>query len=401
MSNYKFNRVFLIILDSAGVGEEPDAALFDDVGTNTFAHAAESINGLNVPYMESMGLGELDDIMGVKVVKDHPHSFSLRLRETSLGKDTMTGHWEMMGINTKKPFQTFTDTGFSQELIDKLEKLMGHRIIGNISASGTEIIKQLGEESMRDNSLIVYTSSDSVLQIAANEDVLGLNELYRCCEIAREVCMEPKYFVGRVIARPFRGTNASNFVRDGAARHDYTVSPTALTALEILKDNGLEVSGVGKINDIFNGVGITRTIHTAKNVEGMDETIRQVKEEDYKGLCFINLVEFDSEYGHRRNPVGYARALEEFDEKLGELLKVIKDDDLIMISADHGNDPIYKGTDHTREKVPLLIYSKSITNGKYLEERPTFADIGATILKNFHLDHSSLDLGSPIEEVLS
>ena len=395
----KFKRIFLIIMDSAGVGEEPDADKFDDVGSNTFKHAAEAVGEIYLPNMEAMGLGELDEIPGVNVVTEHPHAFSLRCRETSNGKDTMTGHWEMMGILTQRPFQTFTDTGFPKELIDELEEKTGYKVIGNYASSGTEILKELGEESIRDNSIIVYTSSDSVLQIAANEDVIGLDNLYKCCEIAREMCMKPEWMVGRVIARPFKGTNKDNFVRVGAHRHDYTVSPTGRSALEILKENGFEVSGVGKINDIFNGVGITKTIHTATNEEGMDETIRQLKEDPYTGLCFVNLVEFDSEFGHRRNAVGYARALEAFDKRVGEFIKVMNEDDLLMISADHGNDPTFKGTDHTREKVPLLLYSPAIKNGTYLEEVDTFAVMGDTILTNFNLVKEEGMLGHTLDKL--
>ena len=395
----RFKRFFVIVADSAGVGEEPDAALYNDVGSNTWAHAAESIGGLFVPHMEKMGIGELDDITGVKPVSEHPKAYSLRLREKSNGKDTMTGHWEMMGINTRKPFQTFTDTGFPKELIDLLEEKTGHKIIGNYSASGTEILKELGEEQMRDNSLIVYTSSDSVLQIAAHEEVTGLQELYRCCEIARELCMKPEYFVGRVIARPYVGDNKDNFKRVGAHRHDYTISPSGVTALDILKDNGFMVSAVGKINDIFNGVGISKTIHTATNEEGMDEAIRQLKDEDYEGICFVNLVEFDSEYGHRRNAPGYARCLEALDKRIGEFVSSMKEGDVLMITADHGNDPIFHGTDHTREKVPLLIYSPGFSKGRMLEERDSFADIGATILHNFSLKKDESMIGNPIEEI--
>lgn len=321
---YKFDRIFVIVADSLGIGEEPDAAKFDDVGSNTFAHAAEAVNGIKCPNMEAMGLGELDDIKGVKVVSNHPNSYSARLREASNGKDTMTGHWEMMGILTLKPFKTFTDTGFPKELIDELEEKTGRKVIGNYSSSGTEILKVLGEEQTRNGSLIVYTSADSVLQIAANESVIPVPELYRCCEIAREICMKSEYLVGRVIARPFVGTNKDNFKRDGASRHDYTVSPTGISAMDILKENVLTVSAIGKINDIFNGVGVTRTIHTATNEEGMDEAIRQLKEDDYKGLCFVNLVEFDSEYGHRRNAVGYARCIEAFDKRVGEFIPNMK-----------------------------------------------------------------------------
>ena len=394
-----YKRFFVIVADSAGVGEEPDAAKFGDVGSNTWAHAAESVGGLKVPFMEAMGIGELDDILGVKAIKDHKNAYSLRLRETSNGKDTMTGHWEMMGVNTQKPFQTFTDTGFPQELIDELEERTGHKIIGNYSASGTAILVELGEQQMKENSLIVYTSADSVLQIAAHEEVTGLDELYRCCEIAREICMRPEYLVGRVIARPYVGTNKNDFKRVGAHRHDYTVSPTGVTALDILKEKGLMVSAVGKIYDIFNGVGITKTIHTATNEEGMDEAIRQAKEEDWEGICFVNLVEFDSEFGHRRNAPGYAHCLEALDKRVGEFIKAMRKDDVLMITADHGNDPTFHGTDHTREKVPLLIYSPSFENGRNLDERASFADIGATILANFGLEKKPEMLGESIQEI--
>ena len=394
-----YKRFFVIVADSAGVGEEPDAAKFGDVGSNTWAHAAESVGGLKVPFMEAMGIGELDDILGVKAIKDHKNAYSLRLRETSNGKDTMTGHWEMMGVNTQKPFQTFTDTGFPQELIDELEERTGHKIIGNYSASGTAILVELGEQQMKENSLIVYTSADSVLQIAAHEEVTGLDELYRCCEIAREICMRPEYLVGRVIARPYVGTNKNDFKRVGAHRHDYTVSPTGVTALDILKEKGLMVSAVGKIYDIFNGVGITKTIHTATNEEGMDEAIRQAKEEDWEGICFVNLVEFDSEFGHRRNAPGYAHCLEALDKRVGEFIKAMREDDVLMITADHGNDPTFHGTDHTREKVPLLIYSPSFEKGRNLDERASFADIGATILANFGLEKKPEMLGESIQEI--
>lgn len=395
----KFKRIFLIVADSAGIGEEPDADKFGDVGSHTFAHAAEAVGGLSVPNMEAMGLGQLSDIKGVKPVSSHPHAFALRLRETSNGKDTMTGHWEMMGVNTTEPFQTFTDTGFPKELMDELSSRTGHALIGNKSASGTEILKELGEEQMRDNSLIVYTSADSVLQIAAHEEVTGLEELYRCCEIARDLCMKPEWRVGRVIARPYVGTCASDFKRVTGDRHDYALSPSDPTHMDVLKENGYMVSCVGKISDIFNMAGVVKTVHTVSNEDGMDKTIEQLKNDDFTGLCFVNLVEFDSEYGHRRNAVGYARCLEAFDKRLGEFIAAMKDDDLLMVTADHGNDPTFKGTDHTREKVPLLIYSPSIQNGDCLEERGTFADIGASILENFGLKNRPTLLGEPIKEL--
>lgn len=397
----KFKRIFLIVMDSAGIGNGRDAEKFDDLGTNTFGHISEKMpNGLNIPTLNMLGIGDLDEIKGCSKV-EHKKSYSSKLNEASNGKDTMTGHWEMMGIKTTKPFQTFTDTGFPKDLIDELERETGHKIIGNYASSGTEILKVLGEEQMRENSLIVYTSSDSVLQIAAHEEVTGLDELYRCCEIARKLCMKPEWFVGRIIARPYVGTNKDNFKRT-SNRHDYTISPSGITAMDILKDHGYTVSCVGKINDIFNGVGVTETVHTISNQDGMDKTIDLINKESFKeGFCFVNLVEFDSEFGHRRNPLGYGNAIQEFDVRLKEALNKLRDDDLLMVTADHGNDPTYKGTDHTREKVPLLIYSPSFKNGRYIGERDSFADIGETILHNFNLKKDKSMIGVPINEVLN
>ena len=395
----KFKRIFVIVADSVGIGEEPDAAKFGDVGTNTFVHTAEKCGGLNIPVMNSLGLGELAEIKGTTLVS-HPNSYCARLKEASNGKDTMTGHWEMMGIYTTKPFITFTDTGFPKELMDELAEKTGHKLIGNYAASGTEILKELGEEQMRDNSLIVYTSADSVLQIAAHEEVTGVQELYRCCEIAREICMRPEYLVGRIIARPYVGTNKDNFKRT-PNRHDLTVSPSGITVMDILKENNYMVSCVGKIGDIFNQVGVVKTQKTISNMDGMDKTIDECKNHDFEGLCFVNLVEFDSEFGHRRNALGYGKALEEFDVKLGELLEASKEDDLIIVTADHGNDPTHVGSDHTREKVPFLAYSKSFKNGKYLEERESFADIGATVLENFGLKKAPNQIGTTIKELLN
>lgn len=397
MKNYKYKRVFVIVADSVGIGEMPDAAKFGDAGANTFLHISERCGGLHIPTMNSLGLGDLAPINGTDIIK-HSHSFSMRLRETSNGKDTMTGHWEMMGLNTTKPFQTFTDTGFPQSLIDELEKETGHKVIGNIAASGTEILKRLGMQQMRDNSLIVYTSADSVLQIAAHEEVTGVKELYRCCEIARKICMKPEYFVGRIIARPYIGNSPETFKRT-ANRHDLSIAPSGTTAMDILKANGLMVSCIGKIGDIFDGVGVVKTQKTISNEDGMDKTIDECINHDFTGLCYVNLVEFDSEYGHRRDPIGYGHSLEAFDKRLGQLLKLVKDDDLIMITADHGNDPTHTGSDHTRERVPLLIYSKSIGDGRYLAERSSFADIGASILKNFNLKKAPNQIGNAIEEL--
>ena len=403
--SHKYKRIFVIVADSVGVGYEPDADKFfndghNDVGSNTIVHISEKMpNGLNVPTMNSWGLHDLDNnIVGTSKVS-HPHSFVARSREASNGKDTMTGHWEMMGIYTTKPFQTFTDNGFPKELIDELEAKTGHKCIGNYASSGTEILVKLGEEQKRDNSLIVYTSADSVLQIAAHEETTPVPELYRCCEIAREICMKPEWMVGRIIARPFVGESANDFKRVAAHRHDLALKPPVKTVMNVLQDNGFMVDCVGKIGDIFDGYGVVKTQKTSSNEDGMDKTIEEAKNFDFTGLCFVNLVEFDSEYGHRRNPIGYGECLEAFDKRLAELEKVLKDDDLVIVTADHGNDPTWYGTDHTREKIPLLMFSKSIKNGRYLEERTTFGDIGATILKNFGLEKPDNLLGEPIEEL--
>ncbi len=393
----KYKRIFVIVMDSAGIGAMKDADKFGDAGTNTWVHTSERCGGLDIPTLNALGIGDLGKVVGSSIVS-HPHAYSLILNEASNGKDTMTGHWEMMGILTTKPFKTFTDTGFPKKLIDELEEKTGRKIIGNIAASGTEIIKQLGEDQMKTGALIVYTSADSVLQIAAHESIIPLAELYKDCEIARDICMRPEYLLGRIIARPYIGDNKDNFKRT-SNRHDYALSPTGTTAMNILKNSGYEVSCVGKINDIFNGAGVTRTQRTISNNDGMDKTIEEAKK-DYTGLCFVNLVEFDSEYGHRRNPIGYGKAIEDFDKKLKILLDTIKDDDLVMITADHGNDPTHTGSDHTREHVPLLCYSKSIVDGRQLNERNTFADIGATILENFGLKKASNMIGEPIEELL-
>lgn len=401
---FPYKRIFVIVADSAGIGYEPDADKFfngdsNDVGSNTFVHIAEKMpNGLNIPNMNMIGIGDLADIKGTSVV-NHPHSYVARAREMSNGKDTMTGHWEMMGINTQVPFKTFTDTGFPKELIDLLEKKTGHKVIGNKSASGTEILKELGEEQMRDNSLIVYTSSDSVLQIAAHEEVTGVEELYRCCEIAREICMKPEWMVGRIIARPFIGKDKDSFKRT-SNRHDLALKPTLPTVMNVLQENGFMTNCVGKIGDIFDGYGVVKTQKTISNEDGMDKTIKELTDVNFTGLCFVNLVEFDSEYGHRRDPIGYGECLERFDKRVGEFIAKMHEDDLLIITADHGNDPTWPGTDHTREKIPLLMYSPSIKNGRYLEERESFGDIGATVLANFNLQKPSNLVGKPIQELL-
>jgi len=395
----KFKRIFVIVCDSMGIGAEPDAELYGDAGSNTMGHIADKMNGLNIPTLNSMGIGEigLRQVKGTSIV-DHPHSYCTTLREASNGKDTMTGHWEMMGILTSKPFKTFTDTGFPQALIDELEEKFGRKIIGNKAASGTKILEELGEQQCRDGSLIVYTSGDSVLQIAAHEKYVPLKELYRDCEIAREVCNRPEYRLGRIIARPYLGTDRTNFKRT-PNRYDYALSPTGRTAMDDLKDNGFMTSCVGKIANIFNFAGVTKSAHTVSDKNGMEVSTDLLKNDDFEGLCFINLVEFDSEYGHRRNVEGYGKHIEDFDGWLKVFMDNMKNDDLVIITADHGNDPTWVGTDHTRERVPFLAYSPSITNGRKLEERSTFADIGATVLDNFGLKASENEIGTSIKEI--
>lgn len=373
-----FKRVFCVVMDSVGCGTAPLSYEYDDDGANTIAHIASHCNGIKLPNMEKLGYGNLTDILGVKKVNEY--GYYGKMDEASKGKDTLTGHWEFMGVLTSKPFKTFTDTGFPKELIDELEEKTGHKVIGNVAASGTEIIKELGEEHIKTGAMIVYTSSDSVLQIACHEKYFGLEELYRCCKIAREICMKDEYMLGRIIARPFVGETAETFTRT-TNRHDYALSPTDVTTLDYLKEAGYDVISVGKISDIFNTRGITEGNKIKSNHNGMEITTEIVKR-DFNGLCFVNLVDFDALYGHRRNPEGYKRALEEFDTDLAVLMKELKDDDLLIITADHGNDPTWKGTDHTREYVPLLVYSKSIGKGN-LGTRKTFADIGATISDNF------------------
>ena len=396
----KFKRIFLIVIDSVGIGSEQESYKYGDDGANTLVHISKKMpKGLNVPTLNALGLYDLDSNIVGTSPSYHPNSYVCKLKERSNGKDTTTGHWEMMGVHTTEPFLTFTDTGFPKELIDELEEKTGHKVIGNYAASGTEIIKELGEQQIRENSLIVYTSADSVLQIAAHEEVTGLQELYRCCDIAREICMKPEWMVGRIIARPYLGTNKDNFKRT-PNRHDISIKPPVKTVLNVLSENGYEADAIGKIFDIFDGYGITKTQKTVSNEDGMDKAIKEAKEFDFEGLCFVNLVEFDSEYGHRRDPIGYGECLERFDKRLKELMDACKDDDLIIVTADHGNDPTWKGTDHTREMVPLFLYNKNFKNGGLLPIRNSFGDIGATILDNFNLEKPENLIGLPIKEIL-
>ena len=375
-----FKRIFLIVLDSVGIGQAPDALKYNDVGADTLGNIAKATGGINLPHLEKMGLGNLKEIKGVKAV-DRPISHYTRMIEASVGKDTMTGHWELMGLHIKQPFQTFPN-GFPNELIAELSAKTGRKIIGNIPASGTVIIEELGKEHLETGALIVYTSADSVLQIAAHEEVVPLDELYRICEIARELTKDEKYLVGRVIARPFVG-ELGNFTRT-SNRKDYALKPFGRTVLNELKDNNFDVISLGKIFDIFDGEGITRAVKTANNDDGVAKLLKEMNR-DFHGLCFLNLVDFDALYGHRRDPEGYKRALETFDEQLVDILALVKEDDLLIITADHGNDPTHHGTDHTREYVPLFVYHRKIEKGKKLPERKTFADVGATIAENFSI----------------
>lgn len=385
----KFKRVFLTVLDSVGIGALNDAKEYGDEGANTLCNIAKATGGLNLPNMQKMGLGNIQKIDGVKSVENQT-AYSTKCGELSKGKDTITGHWEMAGILIKEPFRVFTDTGFPKELIDELEEKSGHKFIGNISASGTEIIKNLGEEHIQSKALILYTSADSVLQIAANEEIIPLQELYRVCEIAREITLQEEYKVGRIIARPFVGTNKENFKRT-ANRKDYALRPPKNTILDVLKEKDLDVVGIGKIGDIYSYQGITKSIKSKSNEDGINELINIAKENLYEGLVFLNLVDFDALFGHRRDPIGYKNALESFDKKLGELIKEMNDDDLLIITADHGNDPTFKGTDHTREYVPVLIYNKNLGNPIKLNELKSMADIGMTILNNFNDDNKEYD----------
>jgi phosphopentomutase len=368
-------------MDSVGIGEAPDAEKFGDKGAHTLGHIAEHMNGLKVPNLEKLGLGNIDtSIKGVSP-SESPKANYAKLPELSNGKDTMTGHWEIMGLHIKEPFQTFPD-GFPDELIDMLTEKWGRGILGNKAASGTEIITELGEEHMKTGKLIVYTSADSVLQIAAHEDIVPIDELYKICETAREMTREGKYMLGRIIARPFVGRPGA-FERT-SNRHDYALKPFGRTVMNELKDSGYDSIALGKISDIFDGEGVTKSIRTKSNMDGMDKLVQSMND-DFTGLNFLNLVDFDALFGHRRDPEGYGKALEEFDDRLPEVLEQLKDDDLLIITADHGNDPVHYGTDHTREYVPLLVFHKGMKTGKELKVGNTFADIGATVAEIYNV----------------
>lgn len=379
----KFNRVHLIVMDSVGIGEAPDAAAFDDLGSHTLGNIAK-VAGVSLPHMEALGLGNIEALDNVKPVTKSK-GYWTKLEEVSAGKDTMTGHWEIMGLNIKQPFRVFPN-GFPDELLNKIKDFSGRNIVCNLPYSGTEVLDDFGPHQMETGDLIVYTSADSVLQIAAHEEVIPLEELYKICEYARSITLEEPYMLGRIIARPYVGQPGA-FQRT-ANRHDYALSPFGKTTLDFLKEAGKDVISVGKIADIFNNQGITESNRTKDNMDGVDKLL-EVMKKDFHGLSFTNLVDFDAVYGHRRNPEGYARALEDFDARLPEIYAAMKEDDLLIITADHGNDPTYKGTDHTREYVPILIYSPSIENAKELKASH-FADIAETISDNFHVESTGL-----------
>lgn len=393
----KYKRIFTIVIDSCGIGGAKDADAYHDMGADTLGHIARAVEELKIPNMRKLGIANLKELKNIRP-EENPAGYFARLNEASNGKDTMTGHWEMMGLHITRPFQTFTETGFPKELIEELEKRTGHKVIGNKSASGTEILDELAEEEIATGNMIVYTSADSVLQICGNEETFGLDELYRCCEIARELTLKDEWKVGRVIARPYLGRKKGEFKRT-SNRHDYALKPYGKTALNVLKDAGLDVISVGKIFDIFDGEGLTQSNKSKSSVHGMEQTIAIAKE-DFTGLCFVNLVDFDALWGHRRDVKGYARELELFDEKLGELLALLGEDDLLIITADHGNDPTYTGTDHTREQVPFLAYSPSMKEAGKLEDGDSFAVIGATIVDNFGLEMPENTIGSSLLQKL-
>ncbi len=397
MSSLKYRRIFTIVLDSLGIGAMDDSPHFGDVGVDTLGHIAESMQkageDFSLPNLARLGLGNLKALPQI-LPAEKPLAYYMELNERSNGKDTMTGHWEMMGLLTTRPFVTFTDTGFPKELIEELERRCGRRIIGNKAASGTQILDELGEEEIKTGAMIVYTSADSVLQICGNEETMGLEKLYHYCEIARELTMRDEWRVGRVIARPYTGKKRGEFVRT-SNRHDYALKPTGPTVLNALKEGGFDVISVGKINDIFVGEGITQSNRSQSSVHGMEQTIELAKS-DFTGLCFVNLVDFDALWGHRRDPIGYGQELMRFDQRLGELLYILKPDDLLILTADHGNDPTYTGTDHTREKVPFLAYSPSHTCAGDLGSADTFALIGATIADNFGVEMPRGTIGSSL-----
>ncbi|GAA0091658.1 phosphopentomutase [Paraclostridium bifermentans] len=367
------SRVIWMIIDSVGIGALPDSEKFGDVNVNTLGNIVKNYKDIKLPNMLKLGLGNIDGIDSLEGVESPIGAFG-RASEVSKGKDTTTGHWEMTGVLVETPFKTY-ENGFPKEIIDEFERKTNRKVIGNKPASGTAILDELGEQQMKTGEVIVYTSADSVFQIAAHEEIIPLDELYKMCEIAREIMMGENA-VARIIARPFVGQPGA-FERT-SNRRDYSLSPFEDTVLDNIKNSNLDVIGVGKIEDIFNKQGITEAIHTKDNMDGVDQTINYMKKEN-NGLIFTNLVDFDSKYGHRRDVKGYKEALEEFDARIPEILENMEDDDILIINSDHGNDPTYKGTDHTREYIPMLICGKNVKSGLNLGTRSSFADIGATV----------------------
>ncbi len=390
----KYKRIFTIVIDSFGVGAMYNAKEYGDEGTNTFAHIDENMDPFVIPNLMKLGLGQIQKPVHA-IINENPIGYYGKMNELSLGKDTMTGHWEMMGLHITEPFITFTENGFPEELIHELEKQTGHIVIGNKAASGTEILNELAAQEIQSNAkkMIVYTSADSVLQICGNEEIMGLDELYRCCQIARDITMKPEWKVGRVIARPYIERDGQ-YIRT-SHRHDYALSPFNKTVLDLLKENQKDVIAIGKIEDIFNGNGITQSYHSNSSIHGMEQTL-EVMKKDFTGLCFVNLVDFDAKWGHRRNPVGYGKELEAFDCKLELVLNELKEDDLLIICADHGNDPTHTGSDHTKEMVPLMMYSPSMKESSPLEIQDSFGTIGMTILENFEIPKLSFHIGHSI-----
>lgn len=373
-----FRRIHLVVLDSVGIGESPDAADFEDEGSSTLGNISK-VAGLNVPNMQKMGLGNIAPLQTVNPVED-PSAFYTKLEEVSVGKDTMTGHWEIAGLHIDTPFRVFPE-GFPADLIEQIETYTGRGVVANRPASGTEIIDEWGEHQMETGDLIIYTSADPVLQIAAHEDVIPLEELYDICEYVREVTKDDPYMIGRIIARPYVG-EPGNFTRT-SNRHDYALDPFNKTMLDSLKAADYDVLSIGKITDIFNGKGITDAVRTTSNMDGVDK-LTEAMQKNFSGLSFTNLVDLDANYGHRRDVEGYRDALEDFDARIPELLELLQEDDLLILTADHGNDPTFEGTDHTREYVPLLVYSLKFQKTGEIRQGH-FSDIAATILENFEL----------------
>lgn len=386
-------KVVLVVLDSVGIGELPDAKLYGDEGSNTLGNIAKNVPGFSIPNLEALGIGNIDGVENL-ISCENPEGIYGRCSELSNGKDTITGHWEMAGVILEQPLKTYPE-GFPKEIMDEFEEKIGRKTLGNVVASGTAIIEELGEEHVATGYPIVYTSADSVFQIAANEDIIPLDELYKMCEIAREMLVDDK-MVGRVIARPFKGMKKGEFART-ANRHDYALEPFNKTALEYVEEAGLPVMAVGKIKDIFTGKGVTESVSIKNNMDGVDKTLEMMKSHN-KGFIFTNLVDFDMKFGHRNDVEGYAKALEEFDDRLPELKNALGENDVLIITADHGCDPTTKGTDHTREYVPVLVYGKSLKENVNLGTRNGFCDIGKTVLDLLDVENELV--GSSFKELI-